>query len=147
VLELTSNLLPLPPFDGVVCQTMLTTYRLLRVLLTYAVITCILSSCNTRTMKIIQRVPSPDGLVDAILVIRPTAAIAADVYEVYIVSHLGNPRKRDLILSGDLLSNARLEWNHPRLLELHYTAAYIVDFRNYWQSPDVKDFNISWRSD
>lgn len=106
-------------------------------LLTCAFLTCALLSCGAAPMKVIERLPSPDGMVDAVLVERPTAAIAADVYELYIVPHKGNPDKRDLILRGDLFSGTRLAWEQSRLLELYYTQAYIIGFKNYWQSPDV----------
>jgi hypothetical protein len=106
-------------------------------LLTYAFLACSFLSCGAAPMKVIERLPSPDGMVDAVLVKRPTAAIAADVYELYIVPHKGNPDKRDLILRGDLFSGTRLAWEQSRLLELYYTQAYIIGFKNYWQSPDV----------
>jgi hypothetical protein len=94
-------------------------------------------SCGPLPMKEIQRLPSPDGLVDAVLVMRPTAVVAPDVYELYIVPHKGRPRKREMVLRGDKFLDARLAWERPRLLDVYYSQAHIGFFLNAWQSFDV----------
>jgi hypothetical protein len=113
-------------------------YRLITVFMS-AVLSSLLVSCSAAPIKVVQRLPSPDGLVDALLVVRPTASIAETVYELYIVPHRGNPRSQDLILRGSLFSQVRIVWRKSRWLDLCYASAYILEFKNYWQSPDVQN--------
>ncbi len=61
-------------------------------------------------MKELQRVPSPDGVVDAVLVMRPTAVVAPDVYEVYVVPHNQMPADKYMVLRGDEFENPRAVW-------------------------------------
>jgi hypothetical protein len=76
-------------------------------------------------------------MVDAVLVMRPTAVVAPDIYELYVVPHQRLQQERDLVLRGERFSGAHLAWNGPRLLELYYSEAFVGKFKNYWESPDV----------
>ena len=95
----------------------------------------------------IERVKSPDGIVDAVLVRGGGGATTGFVFSVFIVpsgmpfdekSELFN--QEDALFSAEHLENLKLMWKEPKFLEIRYDKARIFKFKNYWRKEQVQDY-------
>lgn len=89
--------------------------------------------------KQLERVPSPDGVVDAVLVAKLVNATVATPYLVYIVPS-GSSSFRRPVLVGDDFVDLKLIWKGPRLLVIRFTKGEIFEFTNLWRSGSVQKF-------
>jgi hypothetical protein len=103
------------------------------------------SACTGQPIRELQRVRSPDGKVDAVLVLRPTGTVAPDVYQIYIVAHDSPVTWTYMVLSGDKMVNPHLVWKTARLLEFFYSQAHIVTFKNAWECPILETHPVEIR--
>ena len=87
----------------------------------------------------VNRISSPDQMVDVVTIRGNGAATTGLVYHMYLVpkglkfdkdATLFDQRKA--IFSGDHFADFKMEWREPKLLEIHYRQARIFGFRNYW---------------
>ena len=80
----------------------------------------------------VARVTSPDGAVDAVMVVIGCGAMCSDTYLVAIVPRGGSaPSQYDsFAFSADDLSDAHLNWKQRHLLEIGYRRVLINQFRN-----------------
>jgi hypothetical protein len=86
--------------------------------------------------KEIERVKSPDGLVDAILVEVETDPLSANGFIICLA-----PSGTDLenltrsyepnIFYANRLQHLKLVWREPKFLEIRYNRAAVLRFRNY----------------
>ena len=80
-----------------------------------------------------ERVTSPDGLLDAIL-LREDGGGAAGGWEWYVyIANKGKPAEEGsahLIFNAGTLTGEKLLWKQPHLLEIQYDYAYINQFKN-----------------
>jgi len=88
------------------------------------------------------RVTSPNGLLDAV-VIREDGGGALEGFEwhAYIVakgSAVDARKSHEIFLAGTL-TGERLVWSQPHLLEIHYDAANIEQFRNLWGLYEIQN--------
>ena len=116
----------------------LNTSRLVRNLLCTLAITGLaigVLACSAPPSKELQRVPSPNGPLDAVLVLRHNPSFVPDLYQIYIVRHGETPTKKGLVLNADKVIDPRLVWKGARLLEFFYSQAHIVLLRNAMESP------------
>lgn len=95
------------------------------------------------------RVTSPDGAVDAVMEEADCGAPCSAGFFVSIVPRnapaLRNPDKQQLVFAGDDLSNARVRWSEPHLVEIGYDKGLINSFHNVVY-PFGRQGNIeSWR--
>jgi hypothetical protein len=95
--------------------------------------------------KELQRVTSPDGRVDAVLVVRLEPTVSPNGYEVYIVPHNQKPEQRYLVLGGEKFENARVAWRRARFLEIYYTQGCINVYHNSWQTRDDLSYYVEIR--
>ncbi len=94
--------------------------------------------------KIIDRCPSPDGKVEAILVVRDGGATTSWVYNVYIVPKGGKYSGEDLIFSAeDDFQNVHINWSKNKLLGITYDKAEIAQFKNYWRNRGLENYKYS----
>ena len=95
----------------------------------------------------IERVKSPDGTVDAVLVRGGGGATTGFDFSVFIVPS-GTPfdEKSELfnseidLFGADHLENLKLVWREPKFLEIRYDKARIFKYRNYWRRKEVQDY-------
>jgi hypothetical protein len=98
-----------------------------------------------------RRVTSPNGLLDAVLVMDmygPAAGGGVDS-NVYIVPK-GAPvhvKPGSEVFSADPMSCGELVWRRDRLLEIHYNIAYIHNFRNTWGLYEVENVGSMGKRD
>lgn len=95
----------------------------------------------------IERVKSPDGVVDAVLVRGSGGATTGFDFSVFIVpsgipfdekSELFNPESE--LFSADHWENLKLVWREPKFLEIRYDKARIFKYRNYWRKKEMQDY-------
>ena len=85
------------------------------------------------------RIPSPDQMVEAVIVRGNGGATTSLIYWVYIVPK-GLKFDKDAtsfergraVFSGDHFADFKVMWKEPKLLEISYRQARIYQFRNYW---------------
>lgn len=99
-----------------------------------------ITSCGELPGEEIQRVTSPDKLVDAVLVERQTGATVATPIELYIVPSGRNWKGNAPVLRGDNLEGLQVTWQRPRFLEIHYKKGRIFSFTSFWHSADIQQF-------
>ena len=91
----------------------------------------------------VQRVTSPNGQFDAVLVTDfygPAAGGGVDS-NVYIVRK-GSPAYDEQgreIFNADPMTGGQLVWKHDHLLEIHYDISYIHRFRNVWGLYEIEN--------
>ena len=88
------------------------------------------------------RVPSPDSLVDAVLVRTNTHATVGYGYRVYIVAR-GTSTQRERVeevFRADNVDGVSLAWPRVGVLEIRYARARIFHFTNFWEAGDVWNF-------
>jgi hypothetical protein len=95
----------------------------------------------------IARATSPDGAVDAVLLINGCGAMCADNYLVTVVPK-GTNAPADIenyLFSADDMADGQIRWRQSHLLEISYNKALIYQFRNL-SHPFAKPGNIeSWK--
>lgn len=87
---------------------------------------------SSRNLQEIARTTSPDGAVDAVLLIDACGAMCADNYLVVVVPK-GNHapvEAEDYLFSADDVADAKIHWQQSHLLEISYRRALIYQFRN-----------------
>jgi hypothetical protein len=80
----------------------------------------------------IARIPSPDGMVDAVAQRTNCGAPCSSSYVVSIVPKGAiAPRdsEKQVFLADDIV-NAQVRWKEPHLLDIGYDKAFIENFRN-----------------
>lgn len=99
----------------------------------------IIASCTEPPGEEVSRIPSPDGLVDAILIRKNVDATVATPYEICIVP-TGSKVSCEALIRGDHFENLNIAWKEPQLLEISYSKGRIFNFTNFWQSDKVQNF-------
>jgi hypothetical protein len=89
----------------------------------------------------LQRVTSPDKVVDAVLVELSANAVTSTKYAVYIVARGSQPENGAEILMADHVKGLHLSWAQSQLLRIKYDESRIYYFTNFWQAEAVKNFN------
>ena len=86
--------------------------------------------------KEIERVKSPDGLVDAILIEVETDPLSSNVFIICLAK--SGTRVEDLagssepnIFKANRLQDLKLIWSEPKFLQISYKNAAVLAFRNY----------------
>ena len=99
----------------------------------------------------VQRVTSPNGQFDAVLVTDlygPAAGGGVDS-NVYIVRK-GSPvydEPNKEIFNADPMAAGELVWRRDHLLEIHYDIAYIHRFRNVWGLYEIENVGSTGERD
>lgn len=118
---------------------MRTIYKWLIALATIGLLGAALFHSCSPTEKELLRVPSPDGVVDAVLVVRLTGTLANMPYFVYIVPSKST-KMGYAVLLGDDFVGLKLRWSAPRFLEVEFSKGRIVKFKNFWEDRSVQNF-------
>lgn len=109
-------------------------------LLTIAIVLLIMVGCLPWASEEVERVTSPDSIVDAVVIQSDAGATTPFVHEVYIVPKGGKPSGTAL-LTGDHLIGFELKWLAPRFLEIRYKQGRIYKFTNFWRSKEIQNFS------
>ena len=89
----------------------------------------------------IERLASPDSMVDAILYQGGGGAASGVIYEIYIVPHGGVPKDhKEALFIADNQDSLGLLWSKPKRLEIRYATAHISHFANFWESKEKQQF-------
>jgi hypothetical protein len=109
------------------------------------------------------RLPSPDSLVEAVLISGNGGATTRLVFQVYIIdagAKLDVKSDDNAVFTADYTNNVRMNWKANRLLEISYEEARIHNFKNFWEplnpekaglvveirlKPDKDDFSLPIR--
>jgi len=108
------------------------------VIVACALVGLLVYSCQPRSTEL-QRIPSPDRVVDAVLVAKQVNATVATPCLVYIVP-AGSKSLWHPVLVGDDFVGLKLSWKASHLLLIEYSRGEIFDFTNVWKSKGVQDF-------
>ncbi|HEX8722998.1 MAG TPA: hypothetical protein VF736_20430 [Pyrinomonadaceae bacterium] len=89
------------------------------------------------------RFTSPDGVVDAVWVRGSGGATTGFVYDLYVVPR-GMKFDKDAtsfkhaVFSGDHFEDLQIVWREPKLLEVRFKHARVLNYSNYWRywNPD-----------
>jgi len=96
----------------------------------------------------IERIKSPDGIVDAVLVRGHGGATTGFNFSVFLV-----PRgikfdkkaswfeREQALFRADHDEGLQLVWRKPKFLEIRFAKARIFQFRNVWHSQEVQDYS------
>lgn len=98
----------------------------------------------------IERVSSPDGVVDAVLVRGDGGATTSFSYSVFLVPAATSfdqtaplfEHDRGLFVA-DHQEGLELVWRKPKFLEIRFAKARIFQFSNFWHSREVDDFRYT----
>lgn len=99
------------------------------------------SGCINPAAEVLDRIPSGDGRVDALILRTDVAPSGNDVHYVQIVpkGDPPNPRKHDLF-RADNVTNFRVAWVSDRVLDIEFGRARIFHFSNFWMSREIDSF-------
>ncbi len=89
--------------------------------------------------KEMQRVLSPDGQIEAILIARETGATVATPFELYVVPAGQDWSGYSPLMKGDKFDEINIVWQQPKLVEIRYKKGRIFSFANFWSSSKVQD--------
>src|SRR4030095_9248366 len=89
----------------------------------------------------VRRLPSPDSVVEAVIVVVEGGATVSLFHRVFIVSKGGPTRPENQILRADRVENLRVVWSDRRRLFVCFDQARIFEFTNFWHARDVENFN------
>jgi hypothetical protein len=81
----------------------------------------------------VDRVTSPDRIVDAIVSEVNCGATTSFVYKVFLVLAGGVPSKDDLVFLADKSDSVGVAWVAPQRLVISYETARIFQFKNSWR--------------
>ena len=99
------------------------------------------TGCET-SYEEVSRLPSPDARVDAILVrAAGGGATVGYTYHVFIVPKGRNAAKGGEQFTADHPKDLRLRWRASRKLEIVFDEARIFQFKNFWHSREIDNFN------
>jgi len=91
--------------------------------------------------KELLRLASPDKKVEAILVrIACGGATTSYDFRLSIVPLGKEPKRSDTVFLAEKLEGESIQWIAPKVLEIRYEKARILNFRNFWYSKDVENF-------
>ena len=101
---------------------------------------------RSQRLQEIARATSPDGAVDAVLLVNGCGAMCADNYLVTVVPKGTNAPAEieDYLFSADDMAGEQIRWRQSHLLEISYKKALIYQFRNL-SHPFAKPGNMESR--
>lgn len=102
----------------------------------------LITSCDPVEREEIERISSPDSIVDVVLIRANAGATTSFIFEVYIV-RMGYDvvsTEEKLLFRGDKMEGLKLQWVQSKLLTIQYKQGRIFDFSNFWSSRDIQYF-------
>jgi len=95
----------------------------------------------------VQRMESPDHEVQVVLVESNPGALEPPAYEVYLTK-TGSKELGNTVLGAIGKNDLKFRWISARLLEISYSEACLVSFRNHWENTVVPyggDYDVEIR--
>jgi hypothetical protein len=95
----------------------------------------------------IERIESPDHEVEVVVVESDVGATEPLTYDVYLTKP-GSEKLGNSVLGAIGKNDLKFRWISPRLLEISYSDACIVSFRNHWANtvfPYGGDYDVEIR--
>lgn len=109
-------------------------YPTLRIIIYY-----LITPASEVSYKEVDRVPSPDSMVDAVVIRTNINATTSYGYHIHIVPAGSKPDNDRYIFRADHFEGWKIMWNQSKLLDIQYDEARIFHFSNFWQSIDFKN--------
>lgn len=101
----------------------------------------VFTSCSPIATRLMERIRSPDGVVEALVVQRNGGATTSLVEEVFVVPTGANVPAGNLdVFRADRVSELVVHWMGVRHLVIAYQHARIFDYTNFWEARAVDDF-------
>ena len=88
----------------------------------------------------IERVASPDGVVDAVVIRKNFGATTSYAYQVYVVQTGAKPEEGKQNFVADRANGLTVKWEQTRSLAIVFSEARIFEFSNFWTSREVEEF-------
>jgi hypothetical protein len=85
--------------------------------------------------KEVNRLKSPDGLVEAVTIEGDAGATTSTVTSLYLVpsgQRIKDEDRERSVFDADHHKKLNFIWREPRLLEIQFEEARIFNFRNFW---------------
>lgn len=96
--------------------------------------------CTAPEGREIERLPSPDTAVDAVVIEPKSHATAPISTLIYLVAPGKDWKDDSPVVSGQYMEGLKLRWERPRFLAIHYKKGRIANFTSFWRSKDVDTF-------
>nr|VFJ65183.1 MAG: hypothetical protein BECKDK2373B_GA0170837_11469 [Candidatus Kentron sp. DK] len=107
-----------------------------------AVAALVSASCGSQENRVeILRASSPDGKVDAVVMVSSADATTPKVHELYIVARDRRHSDVDLVLTGDHFEDFSVNWRTVGFLDIDYSQGRIFRFSNFWQSKSLDNYS------
>lgn len=94
----------------------------------------ILQGCSNNKEEVIERITSPDALVDAVLTGRGGGATNSYSYRLYLVPSGKEPIKDREVFMANHTTGLSIHWINPTNLEITFDESRIYHFTNFWSS-------------
>ncbi len=102
-----------------------------------------MTACTIDLTEQIERIASPDRVVDAVIVKSNGGATTSYAYSVHIVPVNGTLQKGHEIFKSDKVDALNVFWQEPCLLIIEYEKARIFSFQNFWSSREIQNFKYT----
>ena len=115
-----------------------------KTILYLCIICSVLFSCNfagDAKWAEIERIPSPDNKVEAVLVSSDAGATTSTGFHVFIVPKGSKIETGYEKFIADKVLGIKLSWKKNKLLEIQYESARIFKFSNFWNSQSLQNWN------
>lgn len=102
-----------------------------------------LSSCskiNPCGEEEVSRILSMDSKVDAVVLKKSCGATTSSLMQVFIVK-TGEKIEGEPVFKADKIIDLEVSWSAPKKLTIEYKEARIFNFKNFWLSRDVDNFD------
>lgn len=81
----------------------------------------------------LERIKSPDGKVEAVLVERDSGPTTSSVFKIFIVLIGETYKDSNLVFVGDHIDQLSVKWRKAKFLDIKYKEGRIFEFCNFWQ--------------
>jgi len=90
-----------------------------------------LQSCDYAGQEEIERITSPDSMIDAVVIRTSAGATTSYGYMVHIVPAGGETRKGREVFRAHKIDGFQAKWKNSRFLEVHHRKGRILHFTNF----------------
>lgn len=91
--------------------------------------------------KEISRFPSPDNVLEVVVMSADGGATTSKITEIYILpkgADSSSREKADLMFAADHINGLKVQWRTGRIITVQFDEARILAFKNYWSNPELR---------
>jgi hypothetical protein len=113
----------------------------------------LLQGCSNNKEEEIERITSPDSLVDAVLIGRNGGATTSYSYTLYLVPSGKEPIKNREVFRANHTTGLSIHWINPTNLEIAFDESQIFHFTNFWSSNEfdnpfyIINIRLKWKTE